>query len=119
MSAFHPSALETLAYSDRGPSLAAFSFRRTGFGGGAMDPSDAMVKRAADIVLASIGLIVMSVPMLLVAAAIRLTSKGPALFRQERIGLHGRRFVVLKFRTMRHVAERPGSSPRRPVTTRA
>jgi lipopolysaccharide/colanic/teichoic acid biosynthesis glycosyltransferase len=111
MSAFHPSALETLAYSDRGPSLAALSLRRTGFGGGAMDPRDAMVKRTADLVLASIGLIVMSIPMLLVAAAIRVTSKGPTLFRQERIGRNGRRFVVLKFRTMHHIVERPGPFP--------
>jgi lipopolysaccharide/colanic/teichoic acid biosynthesis glycosyltransferase len=111
MSAFHPSALETLAYSDRGPSLAAFSIRRTRFRGGAMDPGDAMIKRAADIVLASIGLLVMSLPMLLITAAIRLTSRGPALFRQERIGLNGRRFVVLKFRTMRHVAKPLDSSP--------
>ena len=79
MSAFLPSALETLAYSDRGPSLAALSFRRAGFGSGAMDPGNAMVKRATDIVLASIGLIVMSVPMMVVAAAIRLTSQGPRL----------------------------------------
>jgi lipopolysaccharide/colanic/teichoic acid biosynthesis glycosyltransferase len=111
MSAFHPSALETLAYSDRGPELATFSLRRTGFGGGAMDPRDAIVKRATDIVLSSIGLIVMNIPMLLVAVAIRLSSKGPALFRQERIGMNGRRFVVLKFRTMHHIVEHPGPLP--------
>jgi lipopolysaccharide/colanic/teichoic acid biosynthesis glycosyltransferase len=47
--------------------------------------------------------------MLLIAAAIRLTNKGPALFRQERIGLDGRRFVMLKFRTMHHAAQHSGS----------
>ena len=46
--------------------------------------------------------------MLFIAALIRLTSKGPALFMQERIGLHGERFVMLKFRTMRDEPERPG-----------
>lgn len=76
-----------------------------------MDPGNAVIKRVADFVLALTGLIVMSLPMLLVGAAIRLTSKGPALFRQERIGLYGQRFVMLKFRTMRHVEEPPGSCP--------
>jgi polysaccharide biosynthesis protein PslA len=51
------------------------------------------------------------VPMLLIAATIRLTSKGPALFKQERIGLHGKRFVMLKFRTMHDAPVIPGSCP--------
>jgi lipopolysaccharide/colanic/teichoic acid biosynthesis glycosyltransferase len=111
MSAFRPSALETLAFSDYGPSLAPISLRRTTFAGGTMDPRHAAAKRAADIVLSLAGLIMMSIPMLLVAAAIRLTSRGPALFRQERIGLNGRRFVMLKFRTMHHIAEPSGPFP--------
>ncbi|HEY4171790.1 MAG TPA: sugar transferase [Rhodopila sp.] len=111
MSAFPPSALETLAYNDYGQTLAPMSFRRTRFAGGAMDPHDAAVKRAADIVLASIGLLLMIVPMLVAIVAIRLTSKGPALFRQERIGLNGRRFVMLKFRTMHLSADPPGLLP--------
>jgi lipopolysaccharide/colanic/teichoic acid biosynthesis glycosyltransferase len=76
--------------------------------GGAMVAGDAIVKRALDIVLATIALVVTSIPMLLIGAAIRLTSKGPVLFQQERIGLHGSRFVMLKFRTMRHAAEHAG-----------
>jgi lipopolysaccharide/colanic/teichoic acid biosynthesis glycosyltransferase len=40
---------------------------------------------------------------------IRLTSAGPVIFAQERIGLNGRRFVMLKFRTMRHAVENRGS----------
>jgi polysaccharide biosynthesis protein PslA len=76
-----------------------------------MDPRDATVKRAADIVLASISLFLMIVPMLLAIIAIRLTSRGPALFRQERIGLNGRGFVMLKFRTMYHSEAAPGSLP--------
>jgi lipopolysaccharide/colanic/teichoic acid biosynthesis glycosyltransferase len=109
MSAFRPSALETLAFSDVGHSLAPISFRHTSFAGGGMELRDAVIKRLADIVLALAGLIVMSLPMLLAAAVIRLTSEGPALFKQQRIGLNGRRFVMLKFRTMRHVEECPGS----------
>ena len=111
MSAFPPSALETLAYNDYGQTLAPMSFRRARFAGGAMDPHDAMVKRAPDIVLASIALLLMIVPMLVAIVAIRLTSKGPALFRQERIGLNSRRFVMLKFRTMHHTADPPADPP--------
>lgn len=70
---------------------------------------DAIVKRIADIVLALAGLVLLGVPMLVVAGAIRLSSPGPALFKQERIGQHGRRFVMLKFRTMRHTGSTLGS----------
>ena len=106
MSAFHSRLLEAPAFIGDNALLAPISFRRSAFAGDGMDRRDAAIKRLADVILASAGLIGMSVPMLLIAAAIRLTSKGPALFRQERIGLNGRRFVMLKFRTMRHVAER-------------
>lgn len=77
-------------------------FGRAGVSRAVMEPRAAIIKRAMDIVLALLGLAVTGIPMLLIAAAIRLTSKGPALFRQERIGLDGRRFVMLKFRTMQH-----------------
>lgn len=107
MSAFRPRPFEALAYSSGAASLAPISFCHARFTGGAMDPRDVLIKRAADIVLALAGLIVMSIPMLVIAAAIRLTSEGPALFRQERIGLNGRRFVMLKFRTMHDVVESP------------
>jgi len=45
-------------------------------------------------------LALLALPMLLVALLIRLEDRGPALFRQERVGLSGRRFTMLKFRTM-------------------
>ena len=66
--------------------------------------SRGVIKRTLDIVLALLALTIAGIPMLLIAAAIRLTSNGPALFSQERIGLNGRRFVMLKFRTMYHDA---------------
>jgi sugar transferase (PEP-CTERM system associated) len=63
------------------------------------------VKRSIDIVAASI-LLVLSAPILLVfAALVRLTSPGPALYRQERVGLQGRLFTVAKLRSMRADAE--------------
>jgi lipopolysaccharide/colanic/teichoic acid biosynthesis glycosyltransferase len=59
-----------------------------------------LLKRALDIVGASVLLLVAGLPMLAIALAIRLTSPGPALFRQLRVGVHGRTFRMLKFRTM-------------------
>ncbi len=59
-----------------------------------------IVKRAIDIVGATIGLVVLSPVLLLTAIAIRLDDGGPILFRQTRIGLHGRPFTIYKFRTM-------------------
>jgi sugar transferase (PEP-CTERM system associated) len=65
-------------------------------------------KRLTDLLLSTVGLIVSLPVMLVVALAIRLTSPGPALFRQTRVGLNGRFFDVLKFRTMRQDAEVDG-----------
>ncbi len=57
-------------------------------------------KRALDILLAGTALLVTTPVMVAAAIAIRLNSPGPILFRQERVGMDGRRFRVLKFRTM-------------------
>src|SRR5581483_6950953 len=57
-------------------------------------------KRAVDLVLAAL-LLVLSAPLLLILAAlVNMESEGPAFIRQERVGLRGRRFRCLKFRTM-------------------
>ena len=58
------------------------------------------VKRAMDIAGALIGVILMLPLFLLIAIGIKLSSKGPIFFRQERSGLNGRRFILYKFRTM-------------------
>ncbi|HNT06468.1 MAG TPA: sugar transferase [Anaerolineae bacterium] len=58
------------------------------------------VKRAMDLLLASLLLALLSPLILLIAVAIRLGSPGPALFRQTRVGLNGRHFTMLKFRSM-------------------
>jgi Undecaprenyl-phosphate glucose phosphotransferase len=67
---------------------------------------NALIKRAIDIVLSSIALVVFAVPIALIAALVRLTSKGPAFFRQERMGLDGKPFSIVKFRSMHDEAER-------------
>ena len=65
-------------------------------------------KRAFDIAVALVVLIVLAPLLTLVAAAIKLSSRGPVFFKQERIGRGGRRFKMVKFRTMVANAERLG-----------
>lgn len=62
-------------------------------------------KRALDIVCAAVGLVLLSPVLLIVAALVRLTSAGPALYHQQRVGQNGRVFTVHKFRSMRQDAE--------------
>ncbi len=64
-----------------------------------------VLKRAFDVAFSLIVLLAAAVPMALIAVAIRLTSPGPVFFTQERVGINGQLFRMLKFRTMR-VAER-------------
>jgi putative colanic acid biosysnthesis UDP-glucose lipid carrier transferase len=61
---------------------------------------DAVLKRATDLGLATVALLVSSPLMLAIAAAVKLTSKGPVLFRQRRYGLNGDEILVYKFRSM-------------------
>ncbi len=61
---------------------------------------DGWVKRLEDIVVASLILLLISLPMLLIAAAVKLTSPGPVLFKQRRYGLNGAVVEVWKFRSM-------------------
>jgi len=64
---------------------------------GAVGP---MVRRVLDVVVAGAALIILMPLLLAAAAAIKITSPGPILFRQERVGQWGRRFMMLKLRTM-------------------
>ncbi len=59
------------------------------------------VKRAFDIILSLLGIIILSPVMIIVALAVVLTSKGPALFRQNRVGAGKQVFLMYKFRSMR------------------
>jgi Undecaprenyl-phosphate glucose phosphotransferase len=67
---------------------------------------NALVKRAIDIAISSAALIVFAIPIAVLAALVRLTSKGPAFFRQERMGLDGKSFTIVKFRSMHDDAEK-------------
>jgi putative colanic acid biosynthesis UDP-glucose lipid carrier transferase len=60
----------------------------------------AVLKRATDLVLASLGLLLLAPLMVLIAIAVKLTSAGPTLFRQRRYGLNGEEIMVYKFRSM-------------------
>src|SRR5262249_37421488 len=64
-----------------------------------------VVKRIMDIVLSSLALVVLSPLLLVISALVKLTSSGPVFYRQERCGLNGRPFHMLKFRSMRVDAE--------------
>ena len=59
-----------------------------------------LLKRVFDLIGATVLLTIAAIPMLIIAASIRYTSPGPALFRQRRVGAHGTPFEMLKFRTM-------------------
>jgi Undecaprenyl-phosphate glucose phosphotransferase len=67
---------------------------------------NSIVKRVLDIVISGIALLILSIPLGILALLVRITSKGPALFRQERMGLDGRAFSIVKFRSMVDNAER-------------
>lgn len=66
-------------------------------------------KRAIDVALSMIALVVLSPILLLTALAVRLSSPGPVLFKQQRLGLHGKVFTIYKFRSMADGAEHTGS----------
>ncbi|TDL32844.1 sugar transferase [Jeotgalibacillus sp. S-D1] len=66
------------------------------------------VKRLLDVVLSLIGLIILFPVLLIVAIAIKVESKGPVIFQQERLGLNGEVFKIFKFRSMCVGAEKSG-----------
>ena len=68
-----------------------------GFG---LSPSSRVLKRSFDVLVASLMLVLLAPLLVLIGLAIKLTSPGPVLFRQTRVGRHGRDFRMLKFRTM-------------------
>lgn len=77
-----------------------------------------LCKRLGDILFAVVGGILLALPMAVIALLIRLDSPGPALFRQERLGLNGQPFMMVKFRSMRLDAEADGPQWARPNDSR-
>jgi exopolysaccharide biosynthesis polyprenyl glycosylphosphotransferase len=99
-----PSMLEVVGSSvefDDLEGLNVLGVRRFG-----LTRSSWLVKRSTDIVGAGVGLILLSPLLLAIAIAIRIDSRGPVLFRQERVGRGGRVFRMLKFRSMVKDADR-------------
>ena len=72
-------------------------------------PAYDAAKRALDLLLAGLALLVTGIPMLVAMAAIRLETAGHPLYRQRRVGRDGREFDLLKLRTMVHGAEHVGA----------
>lgn len=67
------------------------------------------IKRLLDIIIAVLVIVVGGIPMLIIAAAIRIESPGPALFKQERLGRNARVYTMYKFRSMQQDSEHTGS----------
>ncbi len=67
---------------------------------------NALVKRFIDVAVSAVALMILAIPLGLVALLVRLSSKGPVFYRQERTGLDGKTFSIVKFRSMYHDAER-------------
>lgn len=69
-----------------------------------------VLKRCFDVVVAGILLVLLSVPMLILALCIKLDSKGPVFYRQERVTTYGKKFRIHKFRTMVDKADQIGTA---------
>jgi Undecaprenyl-phosphate glucose phosphotransferase len=67
---------------------------------------NSFIKRALDVGISATALSLLAIPFAIVAMIIRRTSSGPILYRQERMGLDGKRFIIYKFRSMYQDAER-------------
>jgi lipopolysaccharide/colanic/teichoic acid biosynthesis glycosyltransferase len=78
--------------------------------GGIVSASDAALKRGFDLLFSSLGLVVLSPLLVIIGAAIKLSSKGPVLYSGVRVGREGKPFEMLKFRTMVTNAEAIGGS---------
>lgn len=68
------------------------------------------LKRAFDLCIGSAVLVIAAVPMAVIAVAIKLDSKGPVLYRQERVTTYGKKFKIHKFRTMVSNADKIGTA---------
>jgi exopolysaccharide biosynthesis polyprenyl glycosylphosphotransferase len=85
-----------------------------------MSETGVILKEVFDRISAAVALVVLMIPMAVIAILVKLTSKGPVFYKQPRVGMDGREFQILKFRTMRVDAEEAsgpqwakGDDPRR------
>ena len=60
-----------------------------------------VIKRIIDIILSLNGIILLGIPMLIIAIIIKIEDPGPAFFRQKRVGIHKKHFMLIKFRSMK------------------
>lgn len=70
-----------------------------------MSDSQICIKRGLDIMVSAVGVVLLSPLYIIIAVLVKCTSSGPVFYHQERIGLHGKPFSILKFRTMINHAE--------------
>lgn len=89
--------IPTRPYTEDLLGLPVINIRRVPLNGG----FNKFVKRVSDIVGSFLLIILFSLVMLAVALAVRFSSKGPVIYKQERVGLHNRNFVMYKFRSMK------------------
>ena len=89
--------IPTRPYTEDLLGLPVINIRRVPLNGG----FNKFVKRVSDIVGSFLLIILFSPVMLVVALAVRFSSKGPVIYKQERVGLHNRNFVMYKFRSMK------------------
>jgi Undecaprenyl-phosphate glucose phosphotransferase len=71
---------------------------------------NSIVKRTIDIILSAVALLVLTIPLAIVALLVRITSRGPVFYYQERMGLDGKSIIIVKFRSMFEGAE-AGTGP--------
>jgi Undecaprenyl-phosphate glucose phosphotransferase len=67
---------------------------------------NSIVKRSIDVAISAVALIIFAIPLAIIALVVKATSKGAVLFHQERMGLDGKSFTIVKFRSMYEDAER-------------
>lgn len=101
----HPSSsIPSVPHGPGGRSLARLRRLKREWEGWLMDTGP-VLRRLLDILAASLGLVLVSPLLLLAALGIRLTSRGPVLYTQERVGQHGSPFRMIKLRTMVYGAD--------------
>jgi len=79
---------------------------------GAEELRNRFFKRVLDVTLSLLSLILFSPILVVIAIAVRLSSKGPVIFKQQRVGRHGKPFTFYKFRTMKMDVDAFGPSPK-------